>query len=115
MSRIAGTAGGKAFASVAEAGGGDHEARGVSADEVFAGVRRCLSSALDVPEESIRLEHKIVEDYVTWVAAKRKQYGEAGGYMPPLLPQYYFASLDNFLRGAREALDTAANPPDAMP
>jgi acyl carrier protein len=29
---------------------------------VFAGVRDCLASALDVPAESIRLEDKIVDD-----------------------------------------------------
>ena len=56
-------------------------------------------------------DHKIVEDYATWLAAKRKQYGEAGGYLPPFLPQYYFASLDNFILGARKVLERAANPP----
>lgn len=34
----------------------------MSRDGIFAGVRECLASALDVPADSIRLEDKIIDD-----------------------------------------------------
>lgn len=57
---------------------------------------------------------EIVADYASWLAGKRAQYAEPAGYWPALLPGYYFADLERFVRNARKQLANPANPPKSL-
>lgn len=44
---------------------------------------------------------QMIEDYVTWVDAKRAKYDANAAYWPTMLPGYYFAELMEFINKAR--------------
>ena len=53
------------------------------------------------PEAFTPENRKMLDDYAAWLAAKGKQYGGAGDYLPPLLPRYYWSGLLHFVNRVR--------------
>ncbi len=84
------------------------------------GRRKCLiRDAIYTPRRKVRAEgltdenRERIEEYRQWIAATRQLHAETPGYWPPLIPGYYYGSLDQFLTRTVSKIDKAGTaPPD---